>query len=261
MSLQEELMQCIQDGDTKRATEIVWQSLSTVNGQDRRGRTPLHKAAAKDQDEFLGVLLRNKANIDTKDSDGQTPLHVAAGYHSAASLRVLLKARAKVDAKSNDGWTPLHGAAVGGGSVDCLRTLLAGGANIDAKTEDGKTALQMTRENGNEDCVALLDGGWAAEESKRGGMPSSEISGLGQVKCQQLVALLQELVAQGKAGGIEQSGAWCEENYPDLDFEDVSPFTPGPNGPEDIEGWTTTEPGFDEALPVWKDYVRIMTGQ
>jgi ankyrin repeat protein len=61
-----------------------------------------------------------------------------------------------VNAKQRHGWTPLHGAAHSG-DRELVELLLARGADPDAKHQEGKTALDLARESGHAEVVAILE--------------------------------------------------------------------------------------------------------
>jgi ankyrin repeat protein len=45
-----------------------------VNAKDKKGRTPLHAAAANDYKEVCSFLIRKGAKVNAKDKDGITPM-------------------------------------------------------------------------------------------------------------------------------------------------------------------------------------------
>ena len=51
--------------------------------RDEEGRTPLHCAAAADNnsDQLVAMLIAAGADLNPRDEDGETPLHYAAGAH------------------------------------------------------------------------------------------------------------------------------------------------------------------------------------
>jgi ankyrin repeat protein len=72
------------------------------------------------------------------------------------SANVLLEHEADVNLKANDGSTALMLAASSGGS-DLARALLSKGADVTAKfRKSGKTALDLAKERGHTEIVALL---------------------------------------------------------------------------------------------------------
>ena len=116
-------------------------SRDAVNGRDRRGRTPLHAAAARGHTGCVQALLSAGADVYPRDRQLETPLHACAasarGRAAVECVRALChatpgKGRSAVDAKSKrDGRTALHyaveRAVKQGASTSIVRALVAGG--------------------------------------------------------------------------------------------------------------------------------------
>ncbi len=123
------------------------------NVGNRRGWTPLHRAALSGRDVMVGIMIEAKFDVNVGAGDGWTPLHAAAASVYDGSLPVLkslLAAGANVRAETTDGWTPLT-AASGNGNVayrhDRLlpvkkaAALIAAGADVEAGDAHGRTPL------------------------------------------------------------------------------------------------------------------------
>lgn len=119
-----------------------------VNASDRRGRTPLHMAAAESTPEVISVLLRSGANLSARNEEGWTPLHYSAAYNSdPEATSALLEAGADIHSKDRVNRTPLHQAAgwtgswrlgwTEGGNPPAIRVLLQSGADPNAVSERG----------------------------------------------------------------------------------------------------------------------------
>ena len=82
-----------------------------VNARSEIGWTPLHRAAANNQNsEVIEVLLRAGADVNARDKNGRTPLHGAAeGNQNPEVIEVLVRAGADVNARSETGRTPCTG--------------------------------------------------------------------------------------------------------------------------------------------------------
>ncbi|KAJ0393452.1 hypothetical protein ATCC90586_003260 [Pythium insidiosum] len=76
----------------------------------RDGSTALHKAAAKDRRDVVGLLLTRQAHVDAQNYAGATPLHLAAKEGHVQIIQLLHANGANVDAKRHDGSTALHEA-------------------------------------------------------------------------------------------------------------------------------------------------------
>ena len=119
---------------------------SDVHAQDERGLTPLHWAAARNQDPaVVEALLAAGADPEARASDeviSVTPLHVAAeSNENPAVLTVLLAAGADPMARADDGRTPLHLAAQSNQNPAVVEMLVAAGAEPVAQDERGGTPL------------------------------------------------------------------------------------------------------------------------
>jgi ankyrin repeat protein len=68
---------------------------SDVNSFDTRGFTPLHRAAALGEVEYVDMLIANGAVVDSQNPVlGGTPLHFAALSGNVSTVRALLAAGA-----------------------------------------------------------------------------------------------------------------------------------------------------------------------
>ena len=82
-----------------------------VDARDAVGATPLHSAAAEDQEEAVRALARAGAPLDAAAGRGMTALHLCAVLGKPAALAALIEAGADVHATERTGATALHLAA------------------------------------------------------------------------------------------------------------------------------------------------------
>lgn len=118
-----------------------------INLATSTGTTALHIAVSKNHYDLVRkLLIEYKALARVKDRKGQTPLHRAAAVGSAVEVKLLVEAKANVNAAERDGWTPLHHAlAEGHGDVGVLLVEL--GADKDAETGAGEKPVDVASED------------------------------------------------------------------------------------------------------------------
>jgi len=74
---------------------------------NRRGDTPLHRAAAKGHVQLVSFLVAVGASIDAKNGKGWTPLHWATFMERDKVVARLLKDGALMTARDKKGKTPM----------------------------------------------------------------------------------------------------------------------------------------------------------
>jgi len=125
-----------------------------VRAQNDDGKTALHAASAKGNEDAVQVLLSAGADVHAKDCHGTTALHCACSSGHASIVRQLLDAGAKL-VNRRDGDTALH-AAGWGGSAEAVRMLVAAGAEVCAKNGKGQTALHAASSHGSTAAIEAL---------------------------------------------------------------------------------------------------------
>ncbi len=127
-----------------------------VDVQGQYGLTPLHYAAQNGHADIAAYLLLKGANVNGLSYAGGTPLHSAAEKRYWATATLLLLAGADPDGGSLD-QSPLA-LAVFNKDIPMIKTLLQYGASRDAKTFKGRPMIDVAREIGFTEGVALLGG-------------------------------------------------------------------------------------------------------
>ena len=170
----------------QKAVKVLIAAGALVNGQNRKGLTPLHYAATWARLEAVKVLIAARANVNAEAGSvrsdpvlgprgGDTPLRNAMYQTLPLTLKMnrslrdkmareigkaLIAAGAKLDARDKKGMTPLM-HAVHFGRREAAKALIAAGARLDIQDVWGNTALSRAAaetENG-EIVIALLDAG------------------------------------------------------------------------------------------------------
>eukprot|EP01052_Picozoa_sp_SAG31_P042677 SAG31_NODE_6851_length_1870_cov_1.604178_2_plen_134_part_00 len=95
--------------------------------------------------QVLEKLLRRSANPNSRDRRGWTPLHRAASANRLECLGPLLKAKADPNLQDDAGWTALHWAQ----TAACAEVLFGAGAREDVQTKQGETPEVRACKNGS----------------------------------------------------------------------------------------------------------------
>jgi uncharacterized protein len=93
---------------------------------------------------------------------GETPLTYAATWGHETVVACLLAKGAKVDGPPQPTWTPLMYAALRGNRRIVL-ALLINGADPQRRDRRGVTAMELAKQAGRLDCVALIRS-WGSEQ-------------------------------------------------------------------------------------------------
>lgn len=131
-----------------------------VNATAADGTTALMAAAGRGHENFVGLLLLNRATTDAVDEAGRSALLLASEDGSLASVMTLLEAGADPNRRSLNGETPL-GRAVIGAHARVAARLLEAGADVNALAANGQTPLIIAVRTGNTDTVEVLLGAGA----------------------------------------------------------------------------------------------------
>jgi acetoin utilization deacetylase AcuC-like enzyme/ankyrin repeat protein len=85
-----------------------------IDGKDRGGLRPIHRAAQRDAADAARVLTTNGCSIDAQTSYGTTPLHTCASNAASKTWGVLIEAGAKLDKIDSWGRSPVQLANICG---------------------------------------------------------------------------------------------------------------------------------------------------
>ena len=137
---------------------LLLQHKANPNVRDQSGSSPLVNAVYFGHTETVKLLLafdKQSGYINLEKQDGNELLLLAAGLGHADIINEIIDYGISANARGLKQRTPLMAAAAFN-KPDAVKMLLDKGANTDAKDEDGKTAIDVAKENGNDEIVALL---------------------------------------------------------------------------------------------------------
>ena len=142
-------------GDEILATFLKRKDIE-IDGQSRRGETPMYQAIQHKRLSAAKMLLEAGADPNIPTDEGKTVLSWAAAEGSEESIELLLKQPSiQLDIPDKLGQTPLLRAAEAG-HTRCLRMLLHKGANLKHADNEGMTALSLAAIKGHKVVVKLL---------------------------------------------------------------------------------------------------------
>uniref|UniRef100_A0A8D0DXP8 Uncharacterized protein n=1 Tax=Salvator merianae TaxID=96440 RepID=A0A8D0DXP8_SALMN len=119
--------------------------LSNLEAKDKKGRTPLHRAAERGHDNTVKMLLRAGANMYSLDQEAKSPLHLASQSYHTQVLKSILKEEARQHrnqhnflhmAALRDSRQTALSYAVSKGFEKTVKVLLEAGAPVDSSTLD-----------------------------------------------------------------------------------------------------------------------------
>ncbi|HKY54061.1 MAG TPA: ankyrin repeat domain-containing protein [Anaerolineales bacterium] len=128
-----------------------------VNAYAEDGFQPLGLASYFGHLELVKYLIKAGAPINSPSRNGlkAAPIQSAAAAGHDKIVQMLLENGAHPNVREQGGYTPLHAAAQNK-DVDMIRTLIYGGADLMLKSNDGKTALDLAKEAGDDETIAVL---------------------------------------------------------------------------------------------------------
>ena len=131
-----------------------------IDVQDRKGFTPLHFAAARNDVRIAELLLRegNIRKIDLnaiKDNEGNSVLHIAAAWKADEVVFKLIGTNVDINERNNFGCTPLL-LAVDNRSPNIAEFLLQNKACWSIPAYNGNTVLHLSVHHGLSKIVRLL---------------------------------------------------------------------------------------------------------
>lgn len=143
------LWEAIREGNTGEVIKILLKHPKAIEVVDEFGNTPLHLAAIHSQNDIVGLLLLQGADVNATDMNDETPLMIATRSDQSISIvSSLLDSGANTNAARADGWTALMLASQGG-HAEFVRLLLEQGADVAARSKDEMTAVSVAEQCGH----------------------------------------------------------------------------------------------------------------
>ncbi|CAI2359252.1 unnamed protein product [Moneuplotes crassus] len=144
------LIIAIRNGWYNMAMDLIKKGFYDENRVDVYTKlSPLHHAAAINDEEFLSLLIKTFPNhVNSKDMKKNTPLHYASHKRNKKYMELLVNAGATVNAKNVEGNTPLHFVCLSNNpqndhSVKIEELLITAKADVNSKNNRGETPLHM----------------------------------------------------------------------------------------------------------------------
>ncbi len=142
-----------------RAVKLLLANGATVNSRTPAGWNLLHMAAMQGMPSLVDIALRSwpgkKPDIDGQDKQGLTPLHRAINRAQWEVAGLLLRKGADANIRAPDGSLPLH-MAVRAGNTGMVSRLLSHGARPGKRDRSGKTAMDLARDEEKTEIVRLF---------------------------------------------------------------------------------------------------------
>ena len=129
---------------------------ANVNAQRTYDKvTPLLLSANWNNFMAVYLLLDHGADANIAAADGRTPLHKAVMKGNQNLVKLFLEKNALVNTQNADGDSPLH-TAVSNGFFDITKLLIKKGSNVNLLNKEGRTPLFLGVKNKHEQLIKLL---------------------------------------------------------------------------------------------------------
>jgi len=133
----QDIFDALRNGDLVKVKELVENDLQILNSKNARQSTPLHVAAAYDNEIIAKYLIEKSSDIDAINGNFYTPL-MFAGINVT---KLLVAKGANINYKSQNGWSAIA-EALWRGKKDVVEYLLENGLIIpDINSQEGKDRL------------------------------------------------------------------------------------------------------------------------
>ncbi|MNL12636.1 Phosphocholine transferase AnkX [compost metagenome] len=150
------LMTAAQDGN-KKEVQALLKSKADINAKDpEEKRTALYFAISNEHKDVIKLLIDKGADLENLSEGQESALFMATTTNNNDLMQTVLKKNKKlINVPDSEGTTPLMEAAKYG-TKQTIEILLKAGAKKDLKNKLGSTALDIAKENKNEDAISAL---------------------------------------------------------------------------------------------------------
>ncbi|KAJ5079741.1 molting protein mlt-4 [Anaeramoeba ignava] len=124
-------------------TELLINSGSQIDKEDRENFTPLLLAIRNDNKNTMRMLIQHGASLEKCDTEKNTAIHLALIYGHLETADYLTEKGANLDTKNIKGYTPFHLACLSG-SEGLFEKMLDQGANLTILTNQQQTILHLS---------------------------------------------------------------------------------------------------------------------
>ncbi len=138
------------NNDKSEITELLLGAGADISARAQGGVTPLMVFIASQDMASAKLLIERGATVDQPDEQGRTPLHLAAGRgEQNLGIFDLVVTDATLDRRDQAGMTPLAWAAWGGDNWN-IPVLAGFGASMNARDDHGLTPLMWAAARGHD---------------------------------------------------------------------------------------------------------------
>ena len=142
--------------DVSTIESILNQNPELLWVRDENQNTLLHHAAARGDEDIIGLLIYKGLDVNDRNASGSTALHFAA-LERYDAVGLLINAGADVNAVNSNGMTPLHYlVAEDDGGIDQALLLLKAGAYVNICDTNGYTVEDYAIKQKFWEMLALL---------------------------------------------------------------------------------------------------------
>lgn len=94
-------------GATLRMARLYYERYpETLDWANTDGKTAMHMAAMRGNEELVRMLCEAGADVDLADNEGNTPLHYASAWGNVPIVQALIERGCQFNVRNNDGSTP-----------------------------------------------------------------------------------------------------------------------------------------------------------